>query len=298
MAIGLCVALLPTRSLRAQESGETAAVAFQRGSAAYERGDYADAAKAFERAYALRPHAAALFNEARALERLGDAPGAADAYEQALARDELRPQDKADCQARLSALARTLGSVLITGPAETRGNIGSLQQAPLPIRAHLATGRYELSLVRKDGQRATVLVGVTAGRQTQLRIGEHGAPWSDARTPAAMADHPTTWKVPTSAYVTGAAALAVTGLGAYLGVAGLQARDEFDASQRRDQGARDRAVRLRASANVAFGVAFAAAAATGILVYRAWRAPLRVSLLPTLRAPGAPSLDLSVSGRF
>lgn len=295
----LVCALSPARSLWAQEPEETAASAFQRASVAYERGDYGAAAQAFALAYSLRPHAAALFNQARALERVGDAPHAADAYELALAREELRAQDQAECEVRLALLARTLGSVLITGPAQSRGSIGSLEQAALPIRAHLATGRYELSLVRRDGQRATVLVSVAAGKLTELRIPEQGPPWPSpmART-TPLDDRLRAWSVPTSAYATAAAAVVATGAGIYLGLAGLEARDQFDASQHTDQDAHDRAVRLRATANVAFAVGFAAVATTGLLVYRAARAPVRVSLRTANNARIGQLLDLTVSGRF
>jgi tetratricopeptide (TPR) repeat protein len=300
-ALGICLllAILPTRAVMAQQIQETAAEAFQRGSIAYERGEYAAAAQAFELAYALSPHAAALFNQARALERAENTARAADAYERALARAELRPQDKADCEARLAALSGTLGSVVITGPPESRASIGSLDQARLPIRAHLTTGRYELALVRKDGVRATLLVGVTAGHVTELRVPERGVPWSDAQPPMAPERaRPTRWKIPTSAYLTAGVALSAAGLGTYMGISGLNARDRFDASQHTDQSAHDSAVRSRTTANVAFAVSVAAAITTGFLVYRAASAPIRVSLLPGSSASSAPTLDLSVSGDF
>jgi tetratricopeptide (TPR) repeat protein len=308
LRVALIVASLATLSSSArgaaaeQESRPVvdAASWFQRGASAYEAGRYVEAVSAFERAYALRPHAAACFNRARALERLGDTPRAAEAYALALSRAELRAEDQAEAEQRLAVLAQTLGTLNVSGPAGARASIGHVKTAELPIKTYLSTGTYQLELVRKDGQRATVTVSIAAGQATELEIASTGTPW-----PAPAKDagrdrerHEAGLRVPALAWVSlGGAALA-TGLGTYWGLTGLSARDEFERSERVDVGAHDRAVELRTRANVAFGAAALSAVVGVVLVYRASTRPVQVTVNTGSGALGAGELAVGFSGRF
>ncbi|MEZ4400703.1 MAG: protein kinase [Kofleriaceae bacterium] len=73
----VCVTLLASRgSARAEDASAT----FERGLKAYAEGQYADAAEAFERAYAARPAAGVLFNLAQARRKAGQCAAAVEAY--------------------------------------------------------------------------------------------------------------------------------------------------------------------------------------------------------------------------
>jgi tetratricopeptide (TPR) repeat protein len=308
LRVALIVASVATLSSSAhgaaaeQESRPAADAAswFQRGASAYEAGRWVEAVSAFERAYALRPHAAACFNRARALERLGDMPRAAEAYTLALSRAELRAEDQAEAERRLAVLAQTLGTLNVSGPAGARASIGHMKSVELPIRTYLSTGTYQLELVRKDGQRATLTVTVEAGQATKLEIASTGTPWP---APAKGAERDRErqaggLRVPALAWVSFGGAALATGLGTYWGLTGLSARDDFERSERVDVGAHDRAVELRTRANVAFGAAALSAVVGVVLVYRASTGPIQVTVNTGSGALGADGLAVGFSGRF
>lgn len=265
------------RGQQAATTSEDAASWFHQGTAAYAAGHFREAVAAFERAYALKPHAAPAFNRARALERIGDTPRAAEAYALALSRAELRAEDQAEAQRRLDSLQQTLGTISVTGPAGARATIGHLKDAPLPIRAYLLPGRYELDLVRKDGQRATTTVEVRASRATPVEIAERGHPWPPTATASARAPE-RRLRIPAAAYATFTGSALAAGAGVYFGWTGLSARDEFDDSGRTNAEAHDRAVERRTLANLAFGVAAVTAAVGVVLVYRASTAELQATI--------------------
>lgn len=275
------------------ETKENAGAWFQRGTEAYTGGNFHEAVMAFERAYGLKPHAAAAFNRAHALERLGDGPQAAEAYALALSRAELRPEDQTEARDRLLSLQQTLGALSVTGPEGARASIGHLKRTPLPIKIFLAPGRYELALVRNDGQRATMTVEARASLTTALTISNEGYPWP-APVPVGKPAYDPRLRVPAAAYVTFAGAVLAAGAGTYWGWTGLAARDDFERSGRTNAEQRDRAIERRALANVAFGVAALSAATGVVLVYRASAPELRATFGGTV----GKRLGLSVSTRF
>ncbi len=293
LLFGLAVTLAASGAWaqEAVSTREDAGLLFQRGTAAYAAGDYAAAAREFEQAYRLRPHAAALFNRARALELLGDAPRAADCYVEALSRGELREQDRAEAESRLASLSKTLGSVRVEGPQGTRGSIGHLENAPLPISAHLAAGRYQLVVVARNGQATEFPLLIAAGKPTRLNI--ESQPPTKTPGPRNASDERSHFRVPPSALVALGGGLLFAGAGTYLGLAGLAARDEFDESRHTDVAAHDRAIHFRTWANVAFGVAAAAGALGGVLIYRASTQRAQVTLQADPRERGCVLLGIS-----
>jgi tetratricopeptide (TPR) repeat protein len=65
----------------AQEAGDEAKSLFERGSALYALGRYAEAAPLFERAFELKPDPALLYNAAQAYRLMGDKPRALTLYQ-------------------------------------------------------------------------------------------------------------------------------------------------------------------------------------------------------------------------
>jgi tetratricopeptide (TPR) repeat protein len=276
-----------------QEAETDASVVFRTGAEAYERGEYSAAARAFARAFELKPHAAALFNEAKALERAGDEAGAASNYAAAIERDELREQDAKEARKRLGLLEQRVGRLEIAGSSAIRAHLGRMQPVPLPLRLHLGPGQHEIFLQRGDGATASLHVTTAAGHSSRIVVPDTGPPWPRPhavelpRAPAAMT------RIPTSAYVAFGSAAAAAGLGAYFGLAGLAARRDFEDSGRTDAAEHDRAVHMRTWANVAFASALLAGGIGVVLVYRASSSPLELQLSPTnVGVGGALSLTL------
>src|SRR5262245_28868576 len=96
-----------------KSADQRASALFQKGAAAYSRGDFRAAADAFEGAYRLVPAAAAAYNAGIAWQEGGDRPRAAEAYERALGAKDLDPTQGEDAKKRLAKLANELGRIRI-----------------------------------------------------------------------------------------------------------------------------------------------------------------------------------------
>jgi hypothetical protein len=141
----------------------------------YARKRYAEAAARFERAYALKPVPAILFNLARCYDKLLDTPRALRAY-----RDYLRaaPEaaDIAEVQASILVLEkrlRTLGLsqlLVLTDPPGARVRMNGKDLGESPVSAELVTGKYDVSL-RLDGHAPVdSVVEVTLEKSSVLSV--------------------------------------------------------------------------------------------------------------------------------
>ena len=101
----LWAALLAATPARAQqrEPGAEAMELFRRSATAYRDGDFEEAATLLRRAYEIEPVPVLQYNLARALEGLGDLPGAVAAYE-AYLEGEPDARDRGSIEARLATL--------------------------------------------------------------------------------------------------------------------------------------------------------------------------------------------------
>ncbi len=97
-------------SVRAQ-----AAEQFEEGKRAFDRGDFARAANAFEVAYRLAPHVDALWNAARAHQRAGELPYAATLYARYLREAPTEARDRDVATVQLASLAARLGCIEVHG---------------------------------------------------------------------------------------------------------------------------------------------------------------------------------------
>ena len=82
---------------------------FNRGTVAYQLGDYKRAYDCFVAAYDLKPFAAFVFNQAAALDKLGNVDGAVQAYERYLAL-ERKASDAAKVRERIKRLRESAGT--------------------------------------------------------------------------------------------------------------------------------------------------------------------------------------------
>ncbi|MBK7585609.1 MAG: hypothetical protein IPI67_36170 [Myxococcales bacterium] len=254
-----CVAHSLAAPAWADDEKAAAREIFRAAEAAFSRGEYRAAALAFEAADERSPNGGAAYNAARAWEKAGDEPRAADAFERALRSGELVDARLADAQKRLAALSPRLGVLVIDGPPKARVSVGSLEDAPAPRRLHLTPGEYPVHVRWASGKRQTHQVRVSAGREQTLGLGgaeavvrdaphpvEHEQPLREHRT---SADEGRAGSGPWGWLLLSAGALSM-GTGAVLLNRGLSARDEFEASGRTDAGAHDRALGYRTWSSV------------------------------------------------
>jgi tetratricopeptide (TPR) repeat protein len=92
-----------------------AAQGFKEGSKAFDLGDFAHAADAFEQAYRLAPHIDALWNAARARQRADELPRAATLYARYLREAPPDARDRNVATAELGSLASRLGRIEVHG---------------------------------------------------------------------------------------------------------------------------------------------------------------------------------------
>lgn len=92
-----------------------AAQQFEEGSTAFDRGDFAHAADAFERAYRLVPHVDTLWNAARARQRANELPRAATLYARYLREAPADARDRNVATAQLTSLAARFGCIEVHG---------------------------------------------------------------------------------------------------------------------------------------------------------------------------------------
>src|ERR1700691_3944493 len=102
----LAVGLFVTTLARSDDDQAIAGQLFQAGLAAYERGDFKAAARAFTEANGRAPRGATLFNAGLAWEAAGERTRAADAYGAAIATRELPLTDAGTAARQLEALER------------------------------------------------------------------------------------------------------------------------------------------------------------------------------------------------
>jgi tetratricopeptide (TPR) repeat protein len=107
LAIAFFVALLFTAAPAHADPADEAVALYERGSAAYRKGEFREAVTLLERAYALRPDPVLLYNIGRAQEGLGDYPRAIAAYERYL-KEESEVPDRAALERRISILRRQI----------------------------------------------------------------------------------------------------------------------------------------------------------------------------------------------
>ncbi len=274
--------LLCAPHARGEEPRATAAEFFRVGKQAFERSDFRAAALAFEEADRRAPHAVAIYNAGLAWDGAGDTPRAADGYRQALDRGGLPDALDAHARRRIDDFEKRLGLVRVHAPPGALVSVAHVVRHAPPVHVHVPPGSITVRIEMPDGQTMAKRVDVPAGEPVTLSFDDTrivlppppSHPFPALRPalppePAAPVVPPT--PLPSArpslvwAWIAIGSAAVITGAGVFLGVRGLTARSDFDASGRTDGAARDEAVHLRTAANVAFGTAIVLGA-TGVVL--------------------------------
>jgi hypothetical protein len=265
--IAVSAASLPARAQDASALDKKARDAF-------ERKDFAGAAEAFEEAYGFRPHPATKYNAAFAWEKAGEKARAADAYEAALNSDGLDAKRSEAARSRLSVLKPQLAYVIVEKPIGGTVTVEHVKDVPIPARIHLDPGSHLIVIRRSNGKKTDQQLALKAGSTTPIVVEDDDSPALDAPLPEKKPEPKKEAPPPvqdegscsscTWGWVAIGGAVVAAGAGTYFGLKTLSANDDFEASERTDTDAHDRAVSSRTLSNVMFGVA---AVAGGVGIY-------------------------------
>ncbi|MBW2526136.1 MAG: hypothetical protein JRI23_18285 [Deltaproteobacteria bacterium] len=250
---------------------EEAAARFTQAERAYRRKEFRDAAEGFEASHQLAPHGAALYNAGMAWLEADERGRAADAFAGARKVGGMDERQDELCLAKLRDLRAVLGRVAIGAPRGSTVSLAHARGRDAPTLVHVEPGDYEVRVELPTGRQLDRLVHVEAG---ELRTIAFDAPAEQAAAPVESSDTSDTGEGPSALPVagwvmvgTGVAAAAVA-IG--LGVAALDARDEFDASGYVDGDAHARADQLRTATNVCWVLAGVTAATGAVLLIVAY----------------------------
>jgi hypothetical protein len=232
-----------------------AAVAYKEGTAAFARGAFAEAAAAFESAFAEDPRGASVYNAALAWQSAHADARAADDFERAVAAGDLRPDLLDNAKTQLAKLEPTLGRVSITGPAGAHYSVAHASGAP-PASVHLAPGHYAVHATYDAGASAELSVDVTPGVAGHVDLPPpQAATPAETVIPAPVAVEPTRSSgvlgpttLPIAIGLLGAGVVA-GGFSVGFGVEAKSALNEFTQSGDTSQSAHDRAVSNRNLSN-------------------------------------------------
>jgi hypothetical protein len=271
--------LTPARAEDAATLRQEGADLFKQAQAMLARRDkgapatFREAAEKLEQAYALEPRGEVRFNAAVAWENAGEEARSADAFEAALALGSLAPDYQKWATERLETLRTRLARIAIERPVGATVSAAHVRDRAIPTALHLSPGSHTLEVRCPDGQRAEEAIDAAAG---EARIWAPRCPAAVKKPPPPRArvlkeerdttngarETSPTWVLGWVGLAVGTA-LAGTAIG--LGVATLDARDDFQASGNTDADALERGENLRLGANItAFGGAIIGG--TGILL--------------------------------
>src|SRR5689334_11842952 len=114
LALTVLYLVVPGRARADGDADSRAAREFQHGQEAFEAADFRVAARAFEAAYAAKPHYDALFNAGQAWQRAGDEIRAANLLERYLREAPADAKDRVLAQGVLADVTRHAGRIHVT----------------------------------------------------------------------------------------------------------------------------------------------------------------------------------------
>ncbi len=310
----------PTASAQ-QTDSDAAREHFQKGQAAYRRGDYQEAIAQWEAAYQADPRPLILYNVSQAYERLGKLPEAVDALERYLREASADDPNQSDARARLAALRERLArtGVRIEGAPEgaaiyVDGKLWGRAPRPDPIPLDPGSHQVRVQLDGHETFRATIVV--PAGERIAVEVDmpplattsppqdtasdppEEGSPGGPEGSPPAPAASRSGSSLLPIVLMAGGGALAVAGgVVGYLALdkaAGAENADDFD-----EAAGQARTLALLSDLALWPGLALAATGAVLLVLQGGDEAehPEAASLRATpLLAPGL--LGASLQGRF
>jgi hypothetical protein len=205
---------------------------FDLGKKAFAAKRFRDAALAFEAACEYRASGTALYTAGLAWAEAGAPDRAADAFSRALTTPGLSDDESPEAQTRLSALEKTVGVVVVTGPSGTTVAIDDHTPAPTPARLHGTPGKHFV-VARLDDRVDHHSVLLRVGDPSTLDV-TPAKPVSSAPLPCVSSSPPAPPPAPVPVRkfigigVLGAG-VAAAGAAAFLGAEALGSRDAYNA---------------------------------------------------------------------
>jgi len=262
------------------ERRDTARRYFDKGEQAYAGRDYVLAAKAFEDAFRLVPHHAALWNCARSWHRADEKPRAANGYAKYLRLAPADAPDRHEASVALAELANELGRIeIVAGEFEiVRVDDVVVDEAIVYVHpgGHVIegqTGDKKIRLtqdIEKGAVRSVALVATETPQSIEV------GPEPEKKTvitpslaippkvvPKAAPKRSSNWFGP-AAIVAGGATIVTSSLLVWSGIDTLAARDQFDVAPTADKLADGKSKQLRT--NLFVGATVTSAIATGVFL--------------------------------
>ena len=310
IAIAACFASSPRIAFAQQQDADTPlATLFDEASEAFAKKEFATAARKFEAAHRRAPRGQTAYNAALSWEAAGEQPRAADAFALALEDAALPAAAQTHATARLAALERGVMTLRLDAPEPAHVWIGYVENRQLPATLHVGPGAHPLIVRFDDGRTVRQEIEARAGGRVTLKIAPPAVQPVVAEPPRSpkpqrMPEAPAAHAAPPPAnggtqrvvgWIALGTAAAATATAAYLGVRGLDARDEFDASGNTNAGARSEAVAFRTWTNVAWVSAIVFGAAGVVLLVSA---PAATATSMSRRGPKFVAGIGSVAGTF
>lgn len=252
------------------EAKARAAQAFKEGQALFAHGEYLEAAAAFERAYRLAPHPAALANIGFCYDEVGDYPRAVSAFRKYMKQPNPQaPQDTVKISTYLDNMKSKVGDLAIRcSLASCEVIVDNMPRGVTPTNLVLLAGEHSVDVVAVDGgPRRHYNITVPQGRELVLDAVLTGEPAEPRDAPATAA--PKTEKKPIRlrAPFWVATSATVVGLGAVAVLVGLNHTNmqDFKAGDSSDPALLQRGNQLTLGTNIAIGLSVAAATTAIIL---------------------------------
>ncbi len=259
---------------------------FQDGERAYRAGDFTLAGDLFEGAYALSPHADALWNAARAWHHAGEKARAANLYSRFLHEAPPNAPDRNSATSALVQLSRQLGKIELQ-----RSTFDAVKVDDHGIDAdvlYVVPGRHEVVLQQGE-ERDTQSVVATAGGV--ISVAFHKTPVAAAPAVSAPVETPRGWS-PTIVWIGAGLTVAAAGFSIWSGIDTLNARADFQAAPSKDGFDSGKHKQLRTNIGWVVTGSLAALTAMTAFVLVDWKSPSARASLSA--GPGSVMLD----GRF
>ena len=160
-----------TATVAQEVSAETnqARELFQSGVERYETGQYPQALKDFERAYALKPHPLVQVNIANCYDKLGQPAEALSHFEAFLASTEGSPAQRDEVRSAVARLSKAAGRISIRAtPAGAQGVIDQKRTAQ-PLQ-WVSAGRHRIDVTAEGYEPAVRVVDVQPGETVEVNV--------------------------------------------------------------------------------------------------------------------------------
>ena len=288
----------PTAAVKPSlEALDRARLAYARGQAAFERGEYQVALVAFQEAYGNVPNPIVLVSVAESAGKAGHVDLALEAYDKYL---QLRPDapDRADVQQKRALLANSPVRLVITSqPAGADVVIDEKvtgQRTPATIE--VSPGAHRVTLVLAGYTADAWPVDAAPGARVEHAFELQAVPKQELLpSPETLVAAPAAASAPPMAAIVVTSSIGAVGLiaGTALGIAALSARSDYQSHPTADKA--DQGERLALFADVGFGVGAMALITTAVLLltHDTPEAPDKVaqtaklSVLPQITPSGA-----------